>query len=441
MAELGFVLAVAALNGVAAVLLARGGAPHAREWARPILGAAAVGLGGLILRFGGVLGPELRARALLAIGAVVFGLGCALLSAASRERALATGTMRASASSAIVPLAIAGAAAAALMALALGAAHVAPLMLFAFALGATLGTLLSSRAGDPFPLIALATATTTTACALVATRNAALLRALGFHPTTLTALGPLLPLLAAMALTIGALAVLGDDGETDAPVLRGFVVATVIGTLAVVAASHWWARPAGRGGWLSLPAVAAAFGSALVLLLGRYYDDETHRAGRAIARARRGGPKTRLRVGARIGAEGALAVIAIGAAVGAAAYRAAELLSLEGAGALGVAIAVAGSLTSFAFLDALAAGREARTLAHDLLLVTLCSVAMSGQSLVVLAIAPIALALVAAGVVERVAAANEDSEELRRRAAILPVVATGILAAAATLGALLYGPS
>lgn len=438
MAELGFVLAVAVLNGVAAVFLARGDAPRsAPEWTRPGLGAAALALGWLILRFGGVLSPGLRARGLLAIGAIVFGLGCALISAAARERALEGGTLRASASSTIVPLAIAGGASAILMMMALRATAAVPLMLFAFALGATLGTLLSSRAGDPFPLVATATATITTACAVVATRNVVVLRAVGFHSTTLTALGPLLPLLAAMALAIGTLAVHTDEGETDAPVLRGFVVATAVGTLAVVAASHWWARPPGRGGWLALPALGAAFGSAIVLLLGRYYDDPSHRAGRAIARARRGGPKTRLRVGARIGAEGALVVIVVAALVSAAAYRAADILSLEGAGALGIAIAVAASLTSFAFLDAVAAGREARTLAHDVLLVSLCCVAMTGETLVALAAVPIALALVAAGIVERVAAANEDSDDLRRRAAMLPVVASGILAAAATLGALL----
>lgn len=439
MAELGFVLAVAAVNGATAAILARGEVPRAGVTSRAWLGLAAVGLGLSILGFGGVFAPELRARALLAIGGLVFGLGAALISAEARERALAVVSLRASASSAIVPLTIAGASAVALMMMSLRAPGAVSPLMFAFALGASLGTLLGSRAGDPFPIIAVATATATASCALVAARNVVAFRAVGFHGSTLVALGPLLPLLSAMALAIGALAVRADEGEADeTPVLRGFAVATLVGTLAVIAAGHWWARPPGRGGWLTLPALAAAMGSLVVLLLGRYYDDPTHRAGRAIARARRSGPKTRRRVGARIGAEGALLVIVVAAAVGLAASRGAEMLGLEAAGALGLAIAIAGCLTSFAYLDAVAGGREGRTLAHDVMLVALCGVASLGRPSVALAAVPIVATLVSASVLERMAAASEgdpETEELRRGAALLPVVASGILAAAATLGA------
>src|SRR5687768_5708956 len=90
-------------------------APRSPDRTRTLLGLAAVGLGAIILRFGGVFSGEPRARVLLTVGAMVVGVGCALVSAEARERALSAGTVRASASSTIVPLVIAGAASAGLM--------------------------------------------------------------------------------------------------------------------------------------------------------------------------------------------------------------------------------------------------------------------------------------------------------------------------------------
>lgn len=443
MAELGFVLLVAVLNGAGATVLGRSDARPAPEgdqrWR--FLGAVAIGLGLIILRFGGVFGPASRSRALLAIGAIVVGLGAALLSSAARAHMMRGASLRAFASSTVAPLTIVATVVAVLLMLLTRAAALTavPAVLFGFALGAAIGTLLASPAGDPFPLLAVATATVTSACTLVALHNRPSFPA--FQASALIALGPLVPLLAAIALTAGALSVRADGEEDEnASVLRGFAVSAAVSMLAVIAASHWWARPTGRGGWLALPAFAATMGSVVVLLVGRYYDDPTMRAGRAIARARRGGPITRRRVGARIGAESALLVMLVASAVGYASFRAAEVLSLAGGGPLGVAIAVAGCLGSFGFLDAIAAGRDARTLAHDVLLVSLCSIALLSRSIVALAAVPIAIALVVASVLERVAAASEPDEhslELRRRAAILPVVASGMLAAAATLGSLL----
>ena len=446
MAELGFVLVVAVLNGVAAIVLGRTDAARTErvDRRRVALGFLATLLGFLILRFGGVFDAALRGRALLATGAFVVGIGGALLSSAVREHGLRASSLRGLAWSTVAPLTIVATTTAVLLLMVTRASALAAIsvLLFAFALGAAIGTLLASPTGDPFPLIAVATATITSACALVVMRNAASFH--GFHASALIALGPLLTLLAAIALVVGALSVRADEGEgADASTIRGFAVSTMVGMLAVIAASHWWARPLGRGAWLALAAIAAAIGSVIVLLLGRYYDDPTLRAGRAIARARRGGPITRRRVGARIGAEGALLVISVAAAVSFASYRAAELLSLDGGGALGVAIAVAGCLASFGFLDVIAAGRDARTLAHDVLLVSLCSIALLSHSYVALGAVPIAIALVFAGVVERVAAASdpdEHSAELRRRATTLPVVASAMLAAAATFGALLGEP-
>jgi hypothetical protein len=434
-AELGFVLAVAVMSGVAAAVL--GGREEPRSWdrTRAGLGVAACALGLVIIRFGGVFDATSRARALLAVGGVVVGVGAALISAEVREYFLSdVRGLKPAASPGLAPLAIVGGVSAILMMLvtranAFGAVAT---LFFAFAFGGAVGTLLGSRAGDPFPLLAIATATMTYACVTVAMRNGAAFR--DFHRSALIALGPLSPLLASVALAVGARSVRSDAGEgEDVAIVRGFAVATIVGMLGVVAASHWWARPSGRGAWLSLPAIAAAVGSVVVLLLGRYYDDPELRAGRAIARARRGGPITRRRVGARIGAEGALAVIAVAAAVALAASYAADVLAIEAGRALGVAVAVAATLASFAFLDAVAGGRDARTLAHDVLLVALCAGALLSRGVVALAAAPIALVLVLAGVLERVAAASdEEADELRKQAAILPVVAAGILAAAAT---------
>lgn len=432
MAELGFVLVLALLCGGAAGYLGR----SESDWdsLRTALALAACVLGFVIVRFGGVFDASLRARALLAVGGVVVGIGAALLSAEVREKISAVTPAATAAPLAVVAAVVALLLMAVTRANALAAAAT---LMFAFALGAALGTLLGSRAGDPFPLLSLATATATYGCVTIAVRNAALYR--DFHRSALVALGPLCPLLAAIALAVGTRAVRNDEGESDdAGVLRGFAVATTVGTLGVVAASHWWARPVGRGGWLTLPAIAAGVGSVVVLLLGRYYDDPTMRAGRAIARARRGGPITKRRVGARIGAEGALVVMGVSACVAFAAARAADVLMMDSAALLGLAIAIAASLASFAFLDALAAGQQARTLAHDLLLVALCTVALIAHELVALLAAAIVIALVLGGVLERVAAASdEDADELRRRAAIMPVLAAGILAAAATLGSVL----
>lgn len=432
-AELGFVLIVAAINAGAALVLGRSATervPPAGDRTRVALGISAAALGVVVLRFGGALDETLRARSLLAVGGVVIGLGVALLSAEARERALLGETLRARASSTIAPLTLVGATVALLLMKTTSAT-----LLFSFALGGALGSMLGSRSGDPFPLLALATSTVSYACVLVAAHNGASFR--DVHRTALIALGPLLPLLASIAFTIGALAVRSDDGEEpDAAIMRGFAVATILGAGATVAASHWWAR---SSPWLSLPAIAAAVGSLVVLLLGRYYDDPELRAGRAIVRARRGGPSTRRRVGARIGAEGALVMMFVAAGVGFAAFHAAAVVQLDGAGWLGIAIAVAASLASFAFLDAVSRGRDARTLAHDVLLVSLCSVALLSSTYVALATVPIAIALVFAGVVERVAAASEPdehSETLRRRAAMLPVLAAGMLAAAATFASL-----
>jgi hypothetical protein len=441
-AELGFVLVVATIVIGLAIAIARDAGECSSDRRLVGLAVAALLVGGAMMRFGGASSTDLRARGISAIAAFVFGLGNALASSAARQRVVGVGatSLRVAAASAIVPLALGGAGAAIVAAIATGSGAI-PTMMFGWAVGSVIGSLLSGST-DSFPLVALVTAATTVTCANVASRNLTTLRDVGPRAPALIALAPLVTVLSCVAVLIGVLSVRAESDEAaDAALLRGFAVASTIGTLSAIAASHWWARPAGRGAWLALSSIVASIGGTIVLLIGRYYDDPLHRAARAVARAQRGGPRTRMRTGLRFGAESAALVLSIAVVTALAARRLGSLIGLEDAGSIGISIAVLTSLSARGYLDAIAtaaAAGEARTLAHDLYVVALVTILLlSAYASVALTAGLVALSLVAAAIVERVAAAHADEGELRRRAAVLPVIAGGVLAASALLEAVL----
>jgi hypothetical protein len=332
------------------------------------------------------------------------------------------------AASASVPLIIGGAGAAIVVALGIRTGSMST-ALFAWAVGVAIGSLLTTTS-DSLPLVALVTAASTATCADVAARNAG---------TKVLALAPLLVVVSCVAVFVGALSVRADvEEETDAALLRGFAVASVIGALSAIAGSHWWARPAGRGAWLALSAIVATIGSTLVLLIGRYYDDPLHRAARALARAQRGGPRTRLRTGLRFGAESAAIVLTLAVVTALAARRLGETLGIEFAGELGLVVAALTTLASRSYLDAIATRGEARTLAHDLFIIALVLVLLlSRYASVALTGVIVVAALASAAIFERMSAAHVEDEGLRRRAAVLPVLAGGVLAASALFEAVL----
>jgi hypothetical protein len=439
-AELAFVLALATVAIGVAIALARGTTLRPIDWRLTIVALATLLVGAAMIRFSGSATTELRARGLAAIAAFVFGLGNALFSAALHQRIAAPTSLRAGASASVIPLAAAAGGAAAVLSLA-ARPDAVPTMMFAWAVGSVIGALLSG-AGDGFSIVALVTASATVACTQVVARNLAILHDVGPRASALIALAPLLTVLSSVAVFVGAMSVRADTEDSpDTALLRGFVVASITGTLSAIAASHWWARPPGHGAWLALSAVLASIGSLVVLLVGRYYDDPLFRAARAVARAQRGGPRTRLRTGMRFGAESAAIVLSIAVGIALSARRVGESLGLELAGALGMVVAVTASLPTRAYLDAIATSSgagEGRTLAHDLFIIALATVLLVPlYANVAIAAVLVAMFLTGAAIVERVAAAHGDDGELRRRAAVLPMIAGGVLAASALLEAVL----
>jgi len=435
-AELGFVVAIAIVTLAVAIVVSRGAGPL--DLPLVAIAGAAIVLGAVMMRLGAA--ADLRARATCAIAAFVFGLGNALLCAALHQRvARGPSSLSLGAAAAVLPLSLAGLGAAVVVGLASPGALAT--MMFGWAVGGVLGTLLSGS-GNAFPLVALVTAASTVTCANVAARNLAALRDVGPRVTALVALAPLLTVLSCVAVFVGVMSVRSEgDDAADAPLLRGFAVASIIATLSAIAASHWWARPAGRGAWLALAPVIASIASTIVLLVGRYYDDPLHRAARAVARAQRGGPRTRLRTGLRFGTESAGLVLAIAIAASLSSKRVGDALGVPSAGWLAIAITALTALAARGYLDALAisaAAGEARTLAHDLFIVATATVLLAGlYASVALVAVLVAAALTTAAVIERVAAAHGDEGELRRRAAVLPVVAAGLVAASALFEAVL----
>lgn len=468
MAAFVIVLGFAAMAAVGAVALTRSGVDDApaREGkgaggALVVAALVALVVGAATLRFGG--SDDVRRRAAAALGGATIGVGGALGSLWARQRLGAPGSLRSAAAATVASLAIAAASAASLGAWAVrvSAASVDALarVLSGWALGAALvGVVMSiasssapdeeadpaldaARGPDAFPVAAVAIAAATIASGAVAAQNATSLRAAALDPAALVALGPLLAVLAAASTAIGAASVRADEGEPpDAPVVRGFVVATVIGMLAAMAAGHWWARPPGRGGWLALAGVTGAIGAWLVLLLGRYHDDPTHRPARALADARGMDAQARWTTGAVVGVEGFVAVVAVAAVVSLAAMYTAEHLGLEGAHASGVAVAIGAVIAAWGFLRAVADGGHARTLAHDTLLLSLAAVAFARRGRVaVIAAGLAAVALLVAAMLERTAAAQpgvDGGASLRRRAATMSLLAASILAGGGTIATL-----
>jgi hypothetical protein len=429
-AELWFVLVLAGVAVAVAIAMARDVPQAALDLRLIALAVAALVLGAGMLAVRGA-GSELRARAMSAVAGFVFGIGSALVCVVGQQRPAGPTdepSLKGGAASAAVPLIVGGAGAAMVVAFGVRTGSMST-ALFAWAVGVALGSLLTTTS-DSLPLVALVTASCTTTCADVAARTPG---------TKVLALAPLLIVVSCVAVFVGALSVRVDvEEETDAALLRGFAVASVIGALSAIAGSHWWARPSGRGAWLALSAIVATVGSTLVLLIGRYYDDPLHRAARALARAQRGGPRTRFRTGLRFGAESAAIVLTLAVLTALAARRLGETLGIEHAGELGLAVAALTTLASRSYLDAIATRGEARTLAHDLFIIALvlvlllfryASVALTG----VVVVAALALA----AIFERMSAAHVEDEGLRRRAAVLAVLAGGVLAASALFEAVL----
>lgn len=412
--ELVLVLALCAMTAVAAVVLLQDEAVE-QSPGSGVASLLALSAGLCVLRFGGPSSSELRGRVASVLGGGGVGVGCAL----AALRFSGSSSLRGAARAGCLSLTFA-AAGASLVVLLVGRgvgydATARALLSFAFAAALT-G--FAAGQSDAFAVAALAVT----------------VQILGCIPARASpALGPLLLVVAGVAVTVGALAVRADaDDEPDAPWLRGFAVSAFVGTLGAATASHWWTRGVGA----MIAATAAGLGGVLTLLLGRYHDDPAHRPLRSLTEVRGMDTAARRTTGAVVGLEGFLAVAAIAALVALAAARSGEL---GGGASAGSAVAIGASLGFWAYLRALAGSEEGRTVAHDTLLLVLVGAALGRTTPALIGAAAAALGLLVAAISERTAVAEPDAEiaaGLRRRAGTFSGLATLLMSAGALVAVL-----
>ena len=424
--ELLLVLCLAVVAGGGSAVFSRRADGEVASEPRSVLGVAAlIALiaGGLVLRFGSPTGFELRARVAAALGGGALGVGCGFASAWGSERLGASDSPGGAARATSLSLVIAGASATVVV-LCVGRGAPSSLdalvrALSAWAFGGVVASL-AIGATDLFALAALAVSVETAA---------------GLSARVPAAFGPLSAVLAAIVVSVGAASMQTDPDEApDAPSLRGFAVATAVGTIAAASVGYWWARGPGA----AVAALAASIGGVLTLLLGRYHDDPLHRPARSLADVRGMDTTARFSTGAIVGLEGFLAVSAIAALVALAAAKAGEI---SGAAGSGSAVAIATVLGSWAFLRVLARGEAARTLAHDTLLLALVAASFAHRStFTAVAVAVAGLGLLVAAILERTAAAQPDPSSagvLRGRAGTIGLLAALVLSGGATVASLL----
>lgn len=155
-----------------------------------------------------------------------------------------------------------------------------------------------------------------------------------------------------VATCFGVMVVRTDDTEVPMNALaRGLYVTTVLYAVGAVGAARWLLG----AHWLAFGscAVLGAVCSVAFLFAAQYYTEQRYRPVRALAESARGGATLATLRGLTHAVEGSVALVIVAMASMLAAYHVGAQTGLEGAGLLGVAVAVGGMLGSAPYVLAM----------------------------------------------------------------------------------------
>jgi K(+)-stimulated pyrophosphate-energized sodium pump len=206
---------------------------------------------------------------------------------------------------------------------------------------------------------ASAGASSTLACGAAESLGAMLVAAAVYRDNAALASASAIILFPLVARTLGLLAsgfgvlvVRTDGSEVPMNALaRGLYVATLLYVAGAAGAARWLLG----AHWLPLAAAAAlgAAGSLSTFFVVQYLSEARHRPVRALVEAARAGPTLSTLRGLLTGAEGALALVLIGASVAAGAYALGSASGLAGGGLFGLAVGVGGLMGAAPYAMAL----------------------------------------------------------------------------------------